>query len=102
MLYFMVDLVLITPYKWKKFIMVAFKNKNYKTSIENNIDSTGPEDIYAGLDTGTYSYKIEESEENQTLFVNEIKRGVIFFVDGSSLIIDDNLAADGFITKFDR
>lgn len=78
-------------------------NMEYNTLIiENNIISTGPEDIYAGLDSGTYNIRIEQNGDTDTLFINDTKRGVIILLNTSNLKIDDGLAADGFVTEFER
>ena len=78
-----------------------FDLENSTLSIENNIISTGPEDIYAGLESGTYSIEIEQNGEIQTLFINGKERGVLILLD-STLKIDDGIALDGFITEFVR
>lgn len=78
---------------------------NFKTDgtliIDNTILTTGPENIYAGLDSGTYNYVIEHDGEMQTLFVNTVKRGIINQIN-NTLQIDDDVAADGFLTEFER
>jgi len=79
-----------------------FNMGNNTLIIENNIISTGPEDIYAGLDSGTYNIRIEQNGDTDTLFINDTKRGVIILLNTSNLKIDDGLAADGFVTEFER
>jgi hypothetical protein len=71
-------------------------------TVENNIITTGPEDIYAGLDSGTYNFQVEQNGETETLFINNSERGVIILLSSTNLKIDDGLAADGFITEFER
>lgn len=78
-----------------------FNLENNTLVVENNILTTGPEDIYAGLDSGTYTIKIEKNGETETLFVEDTKRGVLILLN-TNLKIDDNLAADGLITEFER
>lgn len=79
-----------------------FNVENSTLIVENNIMTTGPEDIYFGLDSGTYSIRVEKSEETETLFIDDTKRGVIILLNSNNLKIDDGLAADGFITEFER
>lgn len=62
------------------FVNWNFNLKNNTLTVENNIMTTGPEDIYAGLDSGTYDIQIEESEEAATLFINDTERGVIILL----------------------
>ena len=79
----------------------TFIRNNNTLIVENYIDSTGTEDIYAGLDSGTYSYEIELEGEKQLLFIDDIKRGEINIID-DILKIDYGVVADGFITIFVR
>lgn len=78
-----------------------FNPSNKTLIVENNIITTGPEDIYAGLDSGTYNYEIQQDAETQTLFINDVQRGIIILLN-DNLKIDDGLATDGFITEFER
>jgi len=78
-----------------------FNLENNTLIVENNIITTGPEDIYAGLDSGTYNIEIEQNGGTQTLFINDTERGVIILLN-TNLKIDDGVAADGFITEFER
>lgn len=68
--------------------------------IEKNIITTGPEDIYSGLASGTYSYEIQQNGDNETLFIESEERGIINL--SEILTIDDGLVADGFITTFEK
>jgi hypothetical protein len=79
-----------------------FNLGNNTLIIENNIITTGPKDIYAGLDSGTYNIRIEQNGNTETLFINDTERGVIILLSTSNLKIDDGLAADGFVTEFER
>lgn len=77
---------------------------NFNTNtliIENNIATTGPEDIYAGLDSGTYNFTVMENGGVRTLFIDNVERGVLD-VSENNLKIDDGLEVDGFITEFER
>ncbi|MDN5213521.1 hypothetical protein QQ020_15730 [Fulvivirgaceae bacterium BMA12] len=78
-----------------------FDPKSGNLTIENLIDSTGPEDIYAGLDSGTYPYEIRQEGDAQVLYIDNSERGILTIVD-NTLKIDDGLIADGFITQFER
>lgn len=40
-----------------------FVTTNNTVVVENNIISTGPEDIFAGLDSGIYNYYIEQEND---------------------------------------
>lgn len=78
-----------------------FNLENNTLIIENNIITTGPEDIYAGLESGTYNIEIIQSGGTETLYIDNNERGVIILTE-NNLKIDDGLAADGFITEFKR
>ncbi|WP_439128528.1 hypothetical protein [Polaribacter sp.] len=78
-----------------------FNLENNTLTIENNIITTGPKDIYAGLDSGTYNIEIKQNGNTEILFINDTERRVIILLN-SNLKIDDGIAADGFITEFQR
>ena len=84
----------------KEEVRWTFNMDNGTLIVENNVITTGPEDIYAGFDTGEYNISIEENEGLQTLFVNDINRGVITFLD-ENLQIDERVS-DGFLFEFER
>jgi len=79
----------------------TFNEGNKTLVIENNIMTTGPKDIHAGLDSGTYPYTIEEDKGMKTLTVNNNVKGVLI-ITSDTLKIDDGVDADGLITKFIR
>ncbi|MEQ6124453.1 hypothetical protein AAON49_09650 [Pseudotenacibaculum sp. MALMAid0570] len=79
----------------------TFDLQNNLLTVENNITTTGPQDIYAGLDSGTYNFEIEENNQLQTLYVNGVKQGDVY-IDGFILKLDDGIAADGFLKEFER
>lgn len=78
-----------------------FNLNNNTLTVVNNIMTTGPEDIYAGLESGTYNIQIKQSGESEKLYIDNNERGVIMITE-NNLKIDDGLAADGFITEFRR
>ena len=84
----------------KEEVSWTFNMDNGTLIVENNIITTGPEDIYAGFDTGEYNVSIEENEGVQTLFVNDINKGVITFLYGNLQI--DERVSDGFLFEFER
>ena len=69
--------------------------------VENNIVTTGPEDIFAGFDSGTYEYEIKTEDHAQILYINHVKRGQIDIA-SNTLLIDDGLAVDGLLTEFEK
>ena len=78
-----------------------FNLNTNKLTVENNILTTGPEDIYAGLESGTYDIKISQNGATQTLFIDNIERGNLTLLN-NNLKIDEGLVSDGFITEFER
>jgi hypothetical protein len=78
----------------------TFDDGSQELTIENNILTTGPEDIYAGLDSGIYNYEIQEIGDTEKLFIDGNERGTILIMD-NSLIIDDGVALDGFFSVFE-
>ena len=74
---------------------------------ELTVTNTNTEDLEDGLDTGTYTYSVDE-DDNKDLFltINSNEFGN-FTVSESQLIIDQNITtngtgADGFIYTFKR
>ena len=82
-------------------VVWTFNDTNNQLTIENNIMTTGPEDIYAGLDSGNYTYEIQELADAEVLYIDGNMRGVIS-ISNTTLTIDDGVAADGFLTTFER
>lgn len=82
-------------------VIWTFDFQNNTLTVENNITTTGPEDIHAGLDTGTYEFNIQQNGQVISLFIEGIKKGDLY-IDDDKLSIDDGLAADGFVTVFVR
>lgn len=70
-------------------------------TVQNNIITTGPEDIYAGFDSGTYNFEIERNEDTQALLVDGVNIGDIILLD-DILQVDEGVAVDGFIKTFER
>ncbi|SNZ00906.1 lipocalin family protein [Flagellimonas pacifica] len=79
----------------------TFKPSDNVLVVTNLIDSTGPEDIYAGLDTGTYNYKVQEIGQTKLLFIEENKWGAII-LSNKNLKIDEGVPADGLLRAFTR
>ncbi|AXO79974.1 hypothetical protein DZC78_06095 [Olleya aquimaris] len=78
-----------------------FNLNNNTLTVENNLVTTGPEYIYAGLESGTYDIEIIQSGETETLYIDNNERGVLILTE-NNLKIDDGLAADGFIRELKR
>ena len=68
--------------------------------VENNIMTTGPEDIYSGLDSGTYAYNIQVIDDLDVLFVENREMGFLV-LSNKNLKIDDR-ATDGLLAEFER
>ncbi len=79
-----------------------FNLENNILTVENNITTTGPEDIYAGLDSGTYSFQVQQNGDTEVLYINNSVRGVIVLLSENQLTLDDGVDADGFATVFER
>lgn len=78
-----------------------FNEGNKTLLVENNIMTTGPKDIHAGLDSGTYTYSIEVNNDTKTLKINDNIQGILTITKGN-LKIDDGVVADGFLKEFVR
>lgn len=69
--------------------------------VENLIDNTGPQDIHAGYETGTYTISVTTEDEVHALYVNNELHGM-YTVNGNTLTIDDGLASDGYVSTYER
>ncbi len=85
----------------KGLVEWSFDTTTNRLTIINTILTTGTEDIYAGLDSGTYDYEIRLEENTITLFVNDTKQGALILSE-SALKIDNDIATDGLIKEFER
>jgi hypothetical protein len=79
----------------------TFESSDSTLEVVNNIISTGPESIYAGPQSGTYSYSIQTIDGNERLFVDSENKGVML-IQNDSLFLDDGVAADGMMHLFVR
>lgn len=77
-------------------VMWDFDVDAKEVSITNNIESTGPEQIYAGPETGAYDFSYGFSN---VLEIDNLEKGEIRFK-GDTLIISEKNVADGFTTIF--
>ena len=73
-----------------------FNIESKEVSITNNIESTGPEQIYSGPETGAYDFSYGFSD---VLEIDNLEKGEIGF-NGDTLIISEKNITDGFTTIF--
>ena len=69
--------------------------------VTNNILSTGPKSIYARFATGSYPYYILNNNSIDELYVDSNLVGDMS-IGISTMRIDDGVAADGFLTVFEK
>ena len=79
----------------------TFDTDSQTVRVENRILTTGPEDIYAGPETGSYPYEVEQLGQTQILYLDEEVMGGII-LSGNTLTIDSGSDADGLVTIFVR
>ncbi len=78
-----------------------FNTNTSQLSVTNNILTNGPKSIYAKFQTGTYSYYIDTLNTSLELYVDSSSVGLIT-VGISALLLDDGVATDGFLTRFEK
>mgnify|MGYP007014080552 CR=1 FL=1 len=71
-----------------------------KLEVENNILTDGPKSIFAGLETGVYSFSVTEYGGDQTLNIDGQYSGSVEI--GTTLRLDEGVDADGFLKSFVR
>jgi len=69
--------------------------------IHNNTLPNTEQQSFSGFVSGTFSYQIKTENSVEVLYINNIKQGEITFTD-LTLIVNDNLAADGFLKTFEK
>ncbi|MEO1484344.1 MAG: hypothetical protein AAFU57_01265 [Bacteroidota bacterium] len=79
----------------------TFDTDSQTVRVENRILTTGPEDIYAGPETGSYPYEIQQLGETQILYLNDDVMGGII-LSTNTLTIDSGADVDGLVTVFVR
>lgn len=79
----------------------TFNESTGLLTVQNDIVTTGPEDVYAGHETGTYNYHINVINGDSVLFIENLERGILS-VNGNALSIDDGVVADGMLTEFEK
>jgi hypothetical protein len=82
-------------------VIWIFNTTTNQLSVTNNILTTGPKSIYARFQSGVYNYYITSANSIDQLYVDSTLIGVMT-IGTSSLNIDDGVAADGFLTVFNK
>ena len=82
-------------------VIWIFNITTNKLSVTNNIISTGPKSIYARYQTGTYDYYTTTLNSIEQLYVDSTLLGVMT-IGINTLNLDDGVAADGFLTVFEK
>lgn len=79
----------------------TFTDTDSTLEVVNNIINTGPQSIYAGPESGTYSYSVQLISGSDHLFIDNEDKGILIF-QNDSLFLDEGVAADGFMSVFTR
>ena len=69
--------------------------------VETTFLTTGPKSIYKGLDSGKYTVGFDKQDTIRTIRIEGVRFQVLQ-IDQSNLVLDDGLAADGFVRRFVR
>ena len=69
--------------------------------VNNTIDTSDARQSYSDLPTGTYSFQFQTQNAQSVLFVDSTKRGPVTFT-SIGFNLDDGIAADGFLIKFEK
>ena len=68
------------------------------TVINTNVELV----IYDGLPTGTYSYTIETTTGSDAIIVINNQNMAVVTITATDLVLDDGVAVDGFLLRFNR
>lgn len=80
-------------------IIWDFNEDNSELTVTN---SNTVNVIYDGFPTGTYDYALVTQTEEQTAIIINTLSYVITTLSSSQLVIDEGVAADGFLLTFSR
>ncbi|KOS06032.1 hypothetical protein AM493_08265 [Flavobacterium akiainvivens] len=79
----------------------TFSQDNQRLTVQNNIMTAGPENIFSGLPSGSYTFYINNDNGNKTLYVEGIDQGIFAYTD-ANLVINSEADANGVIKVFGR
>lgn len=85
----------------KNEVIWTFNVDKHTLTIEVNIITIEPSKRYFGWQAGTYNYELIKENEATTLYADDSKVGTIVFSD-NELLIDEGIAADGFLYTFTK
>lgn len=78
-----------------------FNEANHKLTVKNEIASAGPENIFAGLASGTYTYRVKTEQNIGYLYVEGNEQGAVS-VTGSNLVVNNGSPSSRGIIKVFR
>lgn len=79
----------------------TFNQDSHRLTVQNNITSLGPENIFSGIASGTYNYNIVETDGNKILYIEGVEQGIFAYTD-ANLVINSEPDANGIIKVFKR
>lgn len=82
-------------------VIWVFNSTTRELSVTNNISTTGPKSIYARYATGVYKFYTVTQNSLEYLYVDSTEIGIIT-IGTNSLLLDDGVLADGFLTRFEK
>jgi len=82
-------------------VIWSFNEATNELTVQNNIMTTGLEDVYAGHETGVYPYQIVVTNGDSVLMIDNQERGIVSIIN-NNLQIDDGVVVDGMLTEFEQ
>ncbi len=79
----------------------TFNQDTHVLTVQNNIMSHGPENIFSGIETGAYSFSVIEHNGTKTLYIEGVDQGIFAYTD-ANLVINSEADANGIIKVFKR
>jgi hypothetical protein len=83
-------------------VLWTFNEDNHRLNVNNNVYTLGPENIYSGLATGSYSYSIKKEDGVNVLYVDGVKQGDMANTSDNLVINSDADDAGGLKKVFRR
>ncbi|MFL9844300.1 lipocalin-like domain-containing protein [Flavobacterium rhizosphaerae] len=81
-------------------VVWIFNTAQNSITVQNSVSTPSAINIYAGVPSGTYIYRIAEQENDKVLFIDNMKQGIFAF-DKNNLVIRTNTSND-IVKVFER
>jgi|GEM_PF-2978933 len=83
-------------------VLWTFDEDSHRLTVDNNVYTLGPENIYSGLASGVYSYTVRKADGINVLYVDGVKQGDMANTSENLVISTETHMAEGLKKVFRR